>query len=91
MVSVQSIRRARPGDEPHITRFIRDLARYEHLEHHLNLSEARQSEHLFGETPESSFFVKCDTETNPPEVIDAGQMICDTVQEMACNLSPNVM
>ena len=48
---MQSIRRARPGDEPHIARFIRDLARYEHLEHHLNLSEARLSEHLFGETP----------------------------------------
>lgn len=32
---------------------------------------------LFGETPEQSFFVKCDAETNPPEVIDAGQMICE--------------
>ena len=32
---------------------------------------------LFGEQPESSFFVKCDSETNPPEVIDAGQMICE--------------
>ncbi len=32
---------------------------------------------LFGETPEQSFFVKCDAETNPPEVVDAGQMICE--------------
>lgn len=54
MVSAQSIRRARPGDEPHIARFIRDLARYEHLEHHLNLSEARLTEHLFGDSPACS-------------------------------------
>ncbi len=32
---------------------------------------------LFGESPEQAFFVKCDDETNPPEVIDAGQMICE--------------
>ncbi len=32
---------------------------------------------LFGATPEEAFFVKCDAETNPPEVIDAGQLICE--------------
>lgn len=32
---------------------------------------------LFGKTPEEAFFVKCDEETNPPEVIDAGQMIVE--------------
>lgn len=32
---------------------------------------------LFGKTPEEAFFVKCDEETNPPEVIDAGQLICE--------------
>lgn len=32
---------------------------------------------LFGKTPEQAFYVKCDDETNPPEVIDAGQMICE--------------
>ena len=32
---------------------------------------------LFGQTPEQAFYVKCDDETNPPEVIDAGQMICE--------------
>lgn len=32
---------------------------------------------LMGETPEQAFFVKCDAETNPPEVIDAGQLICE--------------
>jgi len=32
---------------------------------------------LMGKTPEEAFYVKCDEETNPPEVIDAGQMICE--------------
>jgi hypothetical protein len=30
---------------------------------------------LMGATPEQAFFVKCDAETNPPDVIDAGQVI----------------
>jgi phage tail sheath protein FI len=30
---------------------------------------------LFGRTPEEAFFVKCDEETNPPDVINAGQLI----------------
>lgn len=30
---------------------------------------------LMGRTPEQAFFVKCDEETNPPEVIDAGQVV----------------
>src|SRR5213075_2786729 len=29
------------------------------------------------ETPEEAFYVKCDSETNPPEVVDAGQMVCE--------------
>jgi phage tail sheath protein FI len=32
---------------------------------------------LFGATPDKAFYVKCDDETNPPEVIDAGQMVCE--------------
>jgi hypothetical protein len=32
---------------------------------------------LFGQTPEEAFYVKCDEETNPPEVIDAGQLIVE--------------
>lgn len=32
---------------------------------------------LFGKSPEEAFYVKCDEETNPPEVIDAGQMIVE--------------
>jgi hypothetical protein len=32
---------------------------------------------LFGQTPEEAFYVKCDEETNPPEVIDAGQVVIE--------------
>jgi len=32
---------------------------------------------LFGRTPEESFYVKCDEETNLPELRDLGQMICE--------------
>ena len=30
---------------------------------------------LAGASPEEAFFVKCDSETNPPDVIDAGQVV----------------
>jgi phage tail sheath protein FI len=30
---------------------------------------------LMGRTAEEAFFVKCDEETNPPEVVDAGQVV----------------
>jgi phage tail sheath protein FI len=32
---------------------------------------------LFGATEGEAFYVKCDAETNPPEVIEAGQVICE--------------
>ncbi len=32
---------------------------------------------LFGSSPEQAFFVKCDEETNPPDVIEAGQVVCE--------------
>ncbi|NUU24504.1 MAG: phage tail sheath family protein [Streptomycetaceae bacterium] len=32
---------------------------------------------LFGLTPDEAFYVKCDRETNPPEGIDAGQVVCE--------------
>jgi uncharacterized protein len=32
---------------------------------------------LFGATEAEAFYVKCDAETNPPEVVDAGQVICE--------------
>ena len=30
---------------------------------------------LKGATPDEAFFVKCDEETNPPEVVDAGRVV----------------
>jgi phage tail sheath protein FI len=32
---------------------------------------------LFGLTPDEAFYVKCDSETNPPDVVDAGQLVCE--------------
>lgn len=32
---------------------------------------------LFGATPEQAFYVKCDAETNPPELRDLGQMVVE--------------
>lgn len=32
---------------------------------------------LVGGNPEQAFFVKCDAETNPPEQVDSGMLICD--------------
>ena len=41
------------------------------------LSRIYMSGALFGKNPDQAFYVKCDEETNPPEVIDAGQLICE--------------
>ncbi len=32
---------------------------------------------LFGATPSEAFYVKCDAETNPPEVVEAGRVVCE--------------
>jgi uncharacterized protein len=32
---------------------------------------------LLGATPAQAFYVKCDEETNPPDVIEAGQVVCE--------------
>ncbi|MGW5119680.1 phage tail sheath subtilisin-like domain-containing protein [Streptomyces noursei] len=32
---------------------------------------------LFGSTPDEAFYVRCDETTNPPEVIEAGQVVCE--------------
>jgi len=32
---------------------------------------------LAGGNPEQAFFVKCDAETNPPDQVDSGMLICD--------------
>jgi phage tail sheath protein FI len=39
------------------------------------LNQIWRSGALLGRTPEEAFFVKCDEETNPTEVIDAGQVV----------------
>ena len=39
------------ADVPHVARFIRELARYERLEHQVDLSEERLREHLCGPHP----------------------------------------
>jgi len=32
---------------------------------------------LFGPSPEQAFYVKCDAETNPPDVVEAGQVVVE--------------
>lgn len=32
---------------------------------------------LFGSRPEEAFYVKCDAETNPPESVDVGRVVCE--------------
>ena len=41
------------------------------------LTNTWRSGALFGATPGQAFFVKCDSETNPPEVIEVGQVVCE--------------
>jgi phage tail sheath protein FI len=31
---------------------------------------------LMGRTAEEAFFIKCDEETNPPDVVDSGRVVC---------------
>lgn len=45
------IRAAEPADVPAIAQFILDLARYERLEHQVDLDQRRLHEHLFGTRP----------------------------------------
>ncbi len=48
---------------------------------HRRTSEFLSSLHtrgmLAGGNPEEAFFVKCDAETNPPDQVDGGMLICD--------------
>ncbi len=41
------------------------------------LTDLWRQGYLIGATPEQAFYVKCDEETNPPEVRDAGEVICE--------------
>lgn len=55
-----------PNDQGLWKKIVRNLRAY--------LMTVWRSGALFGETPEQAFFVKCDSETNPPELIDMGQV-----------------
>jgi uncharacterized protein len=41
------------------------------------LSRVYRSGALFGASANEAFYVKCDAETNPPELIEAGQVVCE--------------
>jgi len=41
------------------------------------LTRVYRSGALFGATPGEAFYVKCDAETNPPDVVEAGQVVCE--------------
>jgi phage tail sheath protein FI len=41
------------------------------------LTNVWRSGALFGTTPQEAFYVKCDAETNPPEIRDAGQVVTE--------------
>jgi phage tail sheath protein FI len=41
------------------------------------LNRVYRSGALFGASAAEAFYVKCDAETNPPEVIEAGQVVCE--------------
>jgi uncharacterized protein len=41
------------------------------------LTNVWQAGALFGDTPEQAYYVKCDAETNPPEVRDLGQVVTE--------------
>jgi phage tail sheath protein FI len=56
-----------PNDRPLWKSIIRDVSAF--------LTLLWRQGALMGRTPEEAFFVKCDEETNPPDVIDAGQVI----------------
>ncbi len=58
-----------PNDARLWKRIIRDISAF--------LMRLWRQGALFGATPEQAFYVKCDDETNPPEVIDAGQVIME--------------
>ena len=56
-----------PNDIRLWVRIMRELTAY--------LDSLYQGGALKGRTPEEAFFVKCDAETNPPDVTDAGMVV----------------
>jgi phage tail sheath protein FI len=41
------------------------------------LTRVHRSGALSGASPAEAFYVKCDAETNPPEIVEAGQVVCE--------------
>ncbi len=66
-----------PNDHTLWKKLVRDTKAY--------LMRIWRSGALFGMTPEEAFYVKCDTETNPRYLIDAGQV---NVQVGICPVKP---
>jgi len=66
-----------PNDEYLWSKLTRDVRAY--------LLRVWRSGALFGSTPEESFYVKCDAETNPRYLIDAGQV---NIQVGICPVKP---
>jgi len=58
-----------PNDERLWKSVVRDISAF--------LTRVWRDGALKGRTPQEAFFVKCDAETNPPEVIDAGQLVTE--------------
>ena len=56
-----------------------DMALWERVKRTINafLTRVWRDGALIGATPQDAFYVKCDAETNPPEVIDAGQLVVE--------------
>jgi phage tail sheath protein FI len=56
-----------------------DMALWERVKRTINgfLVRVWRDGALFGATPAQAFYVKCDGETNPSEVIDAGQLVVE--------------
>ena len=66
-----------PNDQTLWKKLTRDVRAY--------LMRVWRSGALFGQTPEEAFYVKCDSETNPRYLIDAGQV---NVQIGICPVKP---
>ncbi len=66
-----------PNDQALWKKLTRDVRAY--------LLRVWRSGALFGQTPEEAFYVKCDSETNPRYLIDAGQV---NVQVGICPVKP---
>src|SRR6266487_1955378 len=56
-----------------------DMALWERVKRTINAFLVRvwRDGALFGATPGEAFYVKCDAETNPAEVVDAGQLVVE--------------